>query len=192
MRLTGQAPRSPSAGFLPPNDAQHRGEGFVTYTIRPKAGLATGAEIRNEASIVFDVNPAIVTNETIHTIDAGAPSSEVADLPAQLHVTSIPVTWSGDDENGAGSGIAGYDVYVSTDGGPYQRWLANTARRAGSTKACRDIATPSTASPPTMSGIWKQFLRSRTRKLRWSPTRGTTMPIRSMLTASTASSRRTC
>ena len=129
--LTGRAPRSPLAGFLPPNDAQHRGEGFVTYTIRPQAALATGVEIRNEASIVFDINPAIVTNETVHTIDAAAPRSRVADLPSQLNATSIPVTWSGDDENGAGSGIAGYDVYVSTDGGPYERWLANTAATSG-------------------------------------------------------------
>jgi len=41
------------------------------------------------------------------------------------------VAWSGDDENGAGSGIAGYDVYVATDGGPYERWLANTAATSG-------------------------------------------------------------
>ncbi len=128
---TGRAPRSPTAGFLPPNDAQHRGEGFVTYTIRPKAGLATGTDIRNEASIVFDINPAIVTNETVHTIDAGPPSSQVAALPAQLRVTSIPVSWSGHDENGAGSGIAGYDIYVSTDGGAYQRWLENTTAMSG-------------------------------------------------------------
>lgn len=129
--LTGQAPRSPLAGFLPPNDEQHRGEGFVTYTIRPQAALATGVEIRNEASIVFDINPAIVTNETVHTIDAAAPRSQVADLPSQLNATSISVAWSGDDENGAGSGIAGYDVYVATDGGPYERWLANTAATSG-------------------------------------------------------------
>jgi len=55
----------------------------------------------------------------------------VTDLPSQLNATSIPVAWSGDDENGAGSGIAGYDVYVSTDGGPYERWLANTATTSG-------------------------------------------------------------
>ncbi|HPM81090.1 MAG TPA: dockerin type I domain-containing protein [Candidatus Anammoximicrobium sp.] len=41
------------------------------------------------------------------------------------------MAWSGDDENGAGSGIAGYDVYVATDGGPYERWLANTAATSG-------------------------------------------------------------
>jgi hypothetical protein len=50
------------AGFLPPNDETHRGEGFVTFNVRPKADLALGSSVPNTASIVFDTNPAIVTN----------------------------------------------------------------------------------------------------------------------------------
>jgi hypothetical protein len=50
------------AGFLPPNDATHRGEGFVTFNIRPTTELALGSRVPNSASIVFDTNPAIVTN----------------------------------------------------------------------------------------------------------------------------------
>jgi len=42
--------------------------GFVTYEIKPIEGLADFAEINNTAYIVFDLNPAIVTNTTINTM----------------------------------------------------------------------------------------------------------------------------
>jgi len=42
--------------------------GFLTYTIKQNPGLATGSVIRNAASIYFDFNDPIITNETFHTI----------------------------------------------------------------------------------------------------------------------------
>ena len=42
----------------------------------------------------------------------------------------IPVSWSGQDDTG-GSGIATYNIYVSTDGGPFTLWLANTTGTTG-------------------------------------------------------------
>jgi hypothetical protein len=53
---------------LPPNVAKPQGEGFVAFRVRPRAGLAAGAEIRNKASIVFDFNPAIETPEVVHVL----------------------------------------------------------------------------------------------------------------------------
>jgi RHS repeat-associated protein len=123
--LTGDLPENPLAGFLPPNDETARGEGFVTYTIRPLAALPTGTVIGGEASIVFDVNEPIITNEVTNTLDAGPPTSGVEPLAA-VSAHQFWVTWSGADEGGAGSGIAAYDVFVSDDGGPYALWLADT------------------------------------------------------------------
>ncbi len=40
--LTNHLPDDALAGFLPPNDATHRGEGHVSFSVKPKAGLAWG------------------------------------------------------------------------------------------------------------------------------------------------------
>ncbi|UCG49456.1 MAG: VCBS repeat-containing protein [Phycisphaerales bacterium] len=68
---TGWEPEDPYAGFLPPDDpddATGRGEGSVTFTIRPRAGLPAATEITNSASIVFDTNPPIETDPVVNTI----------------------------------------------------------------------------------------------------------------------------
>jgi hypothetical protein len=70
--VTQQLPEDPFAGFLPVNDESGRGQGFVTFLVKPKAGLTDSTEIPNQATITFDptygVNPPIVTNETLNTI----------------------------------------------------------------------------------------------------------------------------
>src|SRR5207237_3377291 len=53
------------------------------------------------------------------------PTSSVTPLPAVTNATSFPVSWSGSDAPG-GTGIAGYTISVSVDGGPYSAWLSNT------------------------------------------------------------------
>lgn len=65
---TGALPEDPLAGFLPPNDETHRGEGHVTFTVLPRADLAPNAQLVNSASIVFDTNPAISTNAVTLTV----------------------------------------------------------------------------------------------------------------------------
>ena len=62
-------PEDPLAGFLPPNDATGRGEGHVSFAIRPKASVPLGTTLRNRATIVFDTNAAISTNEVWNTVD---------------------------------------------------------------------------------------------------------------------------
>ena len=52
-------------------------------------------------------------------------------LPARLHCyrrrvyAGFLVEWGGQDDAN-GSGIAGYDIFVSEDGGPFEEWLSNT------------------------------------------------------------------
>ncbi|WP_341348910.1 RHS repeat-associated core domain-containing protein [Syntrophorhabdus aromaticivorans] len=125
-------------GFLPPEDGTGRGMGHISYIINPKGGLATGTEIRNVALISFDGQPQIATNqidphdpskgidptkEALNTIDAGIPSSSVLALPSTTTMPDFLVQWTGVDD---GSGIASYDVYVSTDGAAYTLWKDDT------------------------------------------------------------------
>jgi len=126
-------------GFLPPEDGTGRGQGYFSYVVRPRADLPTGAEIRNVALIQFDFGETIATNqvdphdpnqgtdptrEALVTIDAGLPESQVQPLPALVPATFL-VEWAGQDDAG-GSGIAGYDIYVSDTGRPYVLWLDDT------------------------------------------------------------------
>ncbi|MGC9349860.1 MAG: DUF7619 domain-containing protein, partial [Anaerolineae bacterium] len=117
---TGQLPEDPLAGFLPANDETHAGEGFVTFSIRPQAGLPQGTVFSNRASIVFDLNAPIVTNVVTQTLDTQRPTSAVTALPITVGDETFTVGWSGSDPGG--SGVAGYDVYVSDDGGPFTLW----------------------------------------------------------------------
>ncbi len=123
--VTGGIPEDPLAGFLPPNDITHVGEGYVTYKVSSKAGLPDGTVIQNQASIVFDVNAPIVTNVTVNTLDGQAPQSAVDALPETTDAHFL-VTWSGVD-NAGGSGVASYDLYVKKDNeAVYQLWLGAT------------------------------------------------------------------
>jgi RHS repeat-associated protein len=116
---------NPREGFLPPDNNPPLGEGWVSYSILPKAKDPTGTAIHAQASIVFDTNAAIDTAPFLNTIDAGAPSSSVAPLPATETSKTFTVNWAGADDPG-GSGIARYDIFVSDDGGPFQPWLTGT------------------------------------------------------------------
>ena len=121
---TMRAPDDPLVGFLPPNTSPPDGEGSVFFTVMPKAGLGTGTEIRNKATIVFDQNAPIDTQEWLNTLDNSKPSSSVAALPAAETSPSFDVSWSGTD---SGSGIQDYTVFVSEDGGPFNAWQVDTA-----------------------------------------------------------------
>ncbi len=123
---TGWLPDDILLGILYPNDETHRGEGYISYLIRPKSGLPSGTVIENQARIYFDWNDPIDTPVALNTLDAGSPASQVDPLPAATTNTEFAVSWSGQDEPG-GSGIASYDIYVSDNGGPFGLWLGDTA-----------------------------------------------------------------
>ena len=65
---TGDLPEDALAGFLPPDDDTGRGEGHVAFSVRPRSDAANGTEITNRATIVFDTEEAIPTNEVKNVI----------------------------------------------------------------------------------------------------------------------------
>lgn len=120
--LTGLPPEDPLLGFLPVNDTvNHHGEGFISFSIRPRAAVETGDSLRAGASIVFDINPPLATNTWLNIADAVSPSSSVNPLPASIDSTSVIITVSGSDDAG-GSGIASYELYAAENAGPYLKY----------------------------------------------------------------------
>ncbi len=113
----------PFGGFLPPNLNGSEGQGFVDFSIDPVGDLPTGTRIDAIARIVFDTNAPIDTPSIFNTIDVGPPSSRVEPLPAETFAETFVVSWSGADD---GVGIAGYDVFLSRDGGQYTTLLNGT------------------------------------------------------------------
>ena len=122
---TQSLPDDPFAGFLPPNRTAPEGEGSVVFTIKPKNNLATGTAIRNRASIVFDVNPPILTPERLNTIDLTNPASSVVPLAAAQSTATFTVNWTGSD---VGSGVRDFTIFSSDNGGPFTPWLAQTSQ----------------------------------------------------------------
>ncbi|UCE50623.1 MAG: cadherin domain-containing protein, partial [Phycisphaerales bacterium] len=119
---TGWLPEDIMLGMLYPNDETGRGEGHISYIVKTKDGLASGTQITNRASIIFDWNDPIDTPLVRNTIDAGAPASMVLPLADRQTTTDFTVSWTGSDDTG-GSGIREYDIYVSDNGGLFQLWL---------------------------------------------------------------------
>lgn len=101
---------------LPADTNPPNGEGWVSFTATPKAGLATGTAIRESAQVFFDYNPPITTTAVTSTVDAAAPTVTMGPAPAPQSAGTVTLTWSGN----AAAGIDHYDVYESIDGGSLQ------------------------------------------------------------------------
>ncbi len=112
---TGWAPEDPFLGLLYPEDGTGRGQGSISYRVKPLPDLSSGTRIENQARIYFDFNDPIDTPLVFNTLDAGTPTSRVQPLPAVTENREFIVTWSGLDETN-GSGVASYDVFLSIDG----------------------------------------------------------------------------
>jgi uncharacterized repeat protein (TIGR01451 family) len=119
---TGEPPTSPLLGILPPNNEQREGEGFVTFRVKPKRTVPTGTVITNSATIVFDTEEPLTTNEVFNTVDALPPTTALEVSATYTNRTSFMVRWSGADDEG-GSGLRSYTVWVSVDGEPFRVWL---------------------------------------------------------------------
>ena len=111
---TGLPPTDPSIGFLPPG-----GDGYASFSVMPKQGLPTNAQIQNLATITFDENPPINTPTWLNTLDVDPPVSAVQALPPQETQPTFNVSWSGTDK---GAGIGTYSIYVSDNGGAFTLW----------------------------------------------------------------------
>lgn len=137
---TGEKPADASIGFLPVNDTvynpedhtivlvegTHRGEGFVSYTVKAKNTAVTGDKIDAEAKIIFDTQEPIDTPAIFNTIDAGVPISSVTVFdPAITQEPQFLVSWTGLDDEG-GSAIRDYTIYAAVDGSAFSIWLLNT------------------------------------------------------------------
>ncbi len=117
---TGLPPADPTVGFLPINDSAHSGEGFVSYTVTPRVTTQSGDTIRASASIVFDINEAIITNTWFNVADAGKPVSSVNTLNASYDTTTIAVSFTSADDP-QGSGVESVELWYSAGDGPYSR-----------------------------------------------------------------------
>ncbi len=114
---TGLPPQGTQQGFLPVNDENHSGEGYVSFTIKPKANACiTGDELTASASIVFDINEAIPTNMWHNTVDALPPTTQLTGTDNGNN--EVLLQFSGQDDEG-GCGIKQYKLYVSDNYGAY-------------------------------------------------------------------------
>jgi hypothetical protein len=66
--LTGEAPTDPTVGFLPPNNGTS-GQGYVTFTMKPKQDTPHLSIIHANASIYFDQNEPIDTPNIANTVN---------------------------------------------------------------------------------------------------------------------------
>ena len=115
--VTGLPPQGTQQGFLPVNDENHSGEGYVSFTIKPKANACiTGDELTASASIVFDINEAIPTNVWHNTVDALPPTTQLTGTDNGNN--EVLLQFSGQDDEG-GCGIKQYKLYVSDNYGAY-------------------------------------------------------------------------
>ncbi|NNF36185.1 MAG: T9SS type A sorting domain-containing protein [Saprospiraceae bacterium] len=113
----------PDIGFLPPNKISPEGEGMISFSVNVYEDLIHGDEIENDASIIFDANQPLITNEYKMTLDQIAPESSVNPLTDKVNTTQFDVSWGGHDDD---SGIDYYDIYFSIDQDTFQLWLYHT------------------------------------------------------------------
>ncbi len=110
---TGELPEDPFAGLLPPEDGTGRGQGYVTFTVRSRKDRPAGTLLTNSASIVFDVNAPIITNEVFNTISDDVPSApsspDIPDGTVDVPLSSV-LSWSPSEY------ATSYDLYLWESG----------------------------------------------------------------------------
>ena len=131
--ITGLPPEDALTGFLPVNDTTvtiytdtitQQGEGFVSFNILPKTTAMTGDTVREQASIVFDINAPIETNIWTNVIDAFPPESDLDELAPMTAENFVWLNWEGKDDEG-GVGIDHYNLYVSKNDQPFYLFAEN-------------------------------------------------------------------
>ena len=95
-------------------------------TDRTFVGMGRPPVRENLLHLFDDASPGqyTLTYAAVATNDISPPASAIAALPAENY-PEIPLQWSGQD-NAGGSGLAGFDIWVSDNGGAFTRWLERT------------------------------------------------------------------
>jgi hypothetical protein len=119
---TGLPPFNPLVGFLPAGAGAN-----VSFSVTPAPGVATGTQVVEQATVVFDGQAPMSTPTWVNTIDNANPISHVSALATASTCPSFRVNWSGSD---AGSGLQGFTIFRSDNGSPYTPWLSNTSAAA--------------------------------------------------------------
>ncbi len=110
---TGFPPNNPDIGFLPVNDSlTHHGEGYVSFSVKPRNNTQTGDSLKAAAVIVFDINPPLATNTWVNTADAFPPVSHVNVLPGSVYDNIVELSFTSADDAG-GSGVKTIHIYAA-------------------------------------------------------------------------------
>jgi uncharacterized repeat protein (TIGR01451 family) len=92
----------------------------VLFLVKGRPGLASGTEIRNKATIQFEIFQPFDTNEVVTVIDTTRPTCTVNSLPPETHTETFTVSWTTTDAIGKVDTVS---VLVSKDGGPFEPFL---------------------------------------------------------------------
>lgn len=98
---------------LPPGQG-----GTALFSAKSLPDRSSGTEIRNKATIQFEIFAPLTTNEVRNVIDTTPPACTMNPLPDTAPASSFPLAWSGTDTVGE---IATYTLFVSEDGGPFRQ-----------------------------------------------------------------------
>ncbi len=135
---TGELPEDPYAGFLPPEDGSGRGQGHVSFTVKARNDRTAGTTITNTASIVFDTEAPISTNQVSNTIADAAPSAPtnpgVPDGSTDVAVSAV-LSWTGCEY------ATSYEIYL---------WKSDQPKPA--TPTANGLSTPYYDPAPDLVG----------------------------------------
>ncbi|MEK6852490.1 MAG: dockerin type I domain-containing protein [Nanoarchaeota archaeon] len=101
---------------LQPNET-----GTALFSVKPLRGLPSGTEIRNNATIQFEIFEPIITNETLNIIDDIEPQCTLNPLPSITKRQNFTISWYGADAIGE---IEFFRIFVSSDGGNFTSFIA--------------------------------------------------------------------
>lgn len=101
---------------LPPNVYPPQGEGYVSFSVDLKPGLTDGAKLKNKATIIFDKNTPIETNEFVNTLDLVAPVTTMQSV-TKAKGDSVQVVCQSVD---SGSGVESYLLFAAKGDGDFE------------------------------------------------------------------------
>jgi hypothetical protein len=105
---------------LVPNVNPPEGEGWVAFSVDAYPGQESGTIFENRATIVFDLNPPIMTNTHVNILDNLPPVTEMVSLPERVVTDTLTIHFNSDDRFN-GSGVNNVVVFGSRNGGGFNQ-----------------------------------------------------------------------